>query len=136
MSSHSPDNIVALVQYFFMFQSKGITQQNLHGTFHLPHIVVAKLEHQMKRKKISCGSSKKGRGVKQSASSGALRKAAPMPKAAPLPQAASTLNKISRDSIENGRGARYGAREGGAPSNAINLFLRLFLYHFLHTTVS
>ncbi len=30
----------------------------------------------------------------------------------------------------------YGARIGGTPGNAINLFLRLFLYHFLHTTVS
>ena len=28
---------------------------------------------------------------------------------------------------------RYGARVGGSKSNAINLSLRLFLYHFLHT---
>jgi hypothetical protein len=53
-----------------MIQSKGITQQNLHGTFRLPHIVVAKLERQMKKNKSSHGSSENGRGVKQAASSG------------------------------------------------------------------
>jgi hypothetical protein len=69
----------------------------------------------MKRNEISCGSSEKGRGVRQATSSGALRKAAPMPKAALLPkatllpEAASTLNKISCGSSEKGRGARQAA---------------------------
>ena len=69
----------------------------------------------MKRNKISRGSSENGHGVKQSASSGALRKAPPLPKAALLPQAASTSNKISRCSIENG----IGARQAQAASSAV-----------------
>ncbi len=69
----------------------------------------------MKRNEISCGSSEKGRGVRQATSSGALRKAAPMPKASLLPkavllpEAASTLNKISCGSSEKGSGARQAA---------------------------
>jgi hypothetical protein len=31
---------------------------------------------------------------------------------------------------------RCGARLGGSKSNAVNLILRLFLYHFLHTMSS
>jgi hypothetical protein len=30
----------------------------------------------------------------------------------------------------------YGARVGGSKSNAVNLILRLFLYHILHTMSS
>ena len=71
---------------FFMSHNKTCT-------FCPPHlIVVAKSEHQMKRNEISRGSSENGRGVKQAASSGALRKAAPMPNAALLPEAPSTSN--------------------------------------------
>ncbi len=100
---------------FFMFQSKGITQQNLYLSPSSNCCSTNKLEHQMKRNEISCGSSEKGHGVRQATSSGALRKAAPMPnaallpKAALLPEAASTLNKISCGSSEKGRGARQAA---------------------------
>ncbi len=36
----------------------------------------------------------------------------------------------------NGCSVRCGARLGGSKSNAVNLILRLFLYHFLHTMSS
>jgi hypothetical protein len=100
---------------YFMFQSKGITQQNLHLSPSSNCCSTNKSEHQMKRNEISCGSSEKGRGVRQATSSGALRKAAPMPKASLLPkavllpEAASTLNKISCGSSEKGSGARQAA---------------------------
>jgi hypothetical protein len=44
---------------------------------------------------------------------------------------------LAAEEDDEGSGAsRCGARLGGTKSNAINLILRLFLYHFFHTMSS